>query len=672
MTLSRLPLLRGKRFSRGEEARTARRGRPNAKISSPRSHAAGPISAFTPLVRWRFSWGDSAQTRLTPSSPPPGQQRSRQGRRPDPQLPFSRSRTARSPLPKPPQPREILIQPSRLRFLLVWGVLLAGGLGLLVNLGRLQLVQAKNLQERAQEQQTALVRPFIPRRPVTDRNGVVLAVDQPVYLMYAHPKMFSIPSAQVAAQLAPLLARPVDELVKTFAQGDTGIKVALDLPEAIAQQIQRLGLDGIDLEQQQQRLYPQQDLFAGIVGYVNADRQGQAGVEFSQQKVLERSAPDLRLRRTGDGTILPIDLPESFLHADTLRLQLTLDSGLQRVARTALQQQIQKFNAKRGTVLVMDARDGSLLALVSEPSFDPNRYYDAKMELLKNWALTDVYEPGSTFKPINVAIALEAGAVEPQTVLPDEGEIHIDGWPIRNNDGVSYGSVSVIEAVKYSSNIGMVHIVERMEPNVYYDWLERIGLGKPVGIDLPFEGEGQVRSRQEFVEAKINRATTSFGQGFSLTPLQLLRLHGTLASGGLMITPHVVQGLIDENGKYQWQPTLPDAKRIFSPETAQAVVEMMEQVVKDGTGKPAQIPGYRIAGKTGTAQKASPYGGYSNAVITSFVGILPVEAPRYVVLAVVDEPTGGVVFGSTVAAPIVKTVMEALIVTEGIPPTSSR
>ncbi|UZQ53462.1 penicillin-binding protein 2 [Trichothermofontia sichuanensis B231] len=545
-------------------------------------------------------------------------------------------------------------------------------MGLLVNLARLQIIEAKNLQERAQEQQTALVRPVVPRRPITDRNGVVLAVDQPVYLLYAHPQMFTIPPAQVAAQLAPLLARPVQELEEIFAQGGTGIKVALDLPEAIAQQIQRLGLDGIDLEQQQERLYPQQDLFAGIVGYVNADRQGQAGVEFSQQKVLERLAPDLRLRRMGDGTILPIDLPESFLHADTLRLQLTLDSGLQRVARTALQQQMQKFNAKRGTVLVMDARDGSLLALVSEPSFDPNRYYEAKMELLKNWALTDLYEPGSTFKPINVAIALEAGAVEPQTVLPDEGEIYVDGWPIRNNDGVSYGAVSVTEAVKYSSNIGMVHMVERMEPNVYYDWLERIGLGKPVGIDLPFEAEGQVRSREEFVGAKINRATTSFGQGFSLTPLQLLRLHGMLASGGLMITPHVVQGLIDENGKAQWQPTLPDPKRIFSPKTAQAVVEMMEQVVKDGTGKPAQIPGYRIAGKTGTAQKASPYGGYSNAVITSFVGILPVEAPRYVVLAVVDEPTGGLVFGSTVAAPIVKTVMEALIVTEGIPPTSSR
>ncbi|WP_448573305.1 peptidoglycan D,D-transpeptidase FtsI family protein [Trichothermofontia sp.] len=669
MTLSRLPLLRGKRSDRGEVRQSSPGPTPrsspwtrqpkSADRSAPSLSGAG-VNPAERTGAWRSRW-----------VPPPlaqSHQRSRRHSRPAPNpaaAPRSRpSRTARS--------REVLSQPSRLRFLLVWGLLVASSVGLLVNLGRLQILEAADLQARAQEQQTALVRPFIPRRPITDRNGVVLAIDQPVYLMYAHPRMFTLPPEQVAAQLAPLLDRPVEALVQTFTQADTGVKVAIDLPEAIAQQIQRLQLDGLDLEQQQERLYPQQELFAGIVGYVNADRQGQAGVEFSQQKVLERSAPDLRLRRTGDGTILPIDLPESFLHADTLRLQLTLDSGLQRVARTALQEQIKKFNAKRGTVLVMDARDGSLLALVSEPSFDPNRYYEADMALLKNWALTDLYEPGSTFKPINVAIALEAGVVEPQTVLPDEGEIFVDGWPIRNNDGVSYGSLSIIEAVKYSSNISMVHMVERMKADTYYDWLERIGLGKPVGIDLPFEAEGQVRSRQEFAETKINRATTSFGQGFSLTPLQLLRLHGTLASGGLMITPHVVQGLIDENGKSQWQPTLPDAKRVFSAKTAQAVVEMMEQVVKDGTGKPAQIPGYRIAGKTGTAQKASPYGGYSNAVITSFVGILPVEAPRYVVLAVVDEPTGGVVFGSTVAAPIVKTVMEALIVTEGIPPTSTR
>lgn len=568
---------------------------------------------------------------------------------------------------------QIQLQSLRFRLLLVWGILIAGSASLGLHLFHLQILQGAELQAKARQQQMIYLRPFVPRRPIVDRGGNVLAIDQPAYILYAHPKLFKQSKDAIAEQLAPILSKPAGKIVRQFNRADSGIQMEYSLSEDAADRIADLSLDGLELIQHQERLYPQQDLFANVVGYVNVDRQGQAGVEYSQQKLLERAVQTVRLSRTGSGALIPDQVPGGFLHVDDLRLQLTLDSRLQRAARFALQQQVKQYQAKRGTVMVMDARDGAILAMVSEPSYDPNQYYKFDVELFKNWALSDLYEPGSTFKPLTVAIALETGAVTPNSVFNDEGQIYVDNWPISNHDFDSVGGrgpLTLAQILQYSSNIGMVHIAQQMPAATYYSWLEKLGLGQRIGIDLPSEVAGQLKSRSQFLGSPVEAATTAFGQGFTLTPIQLLQLQGTLANGGQLVTPYLVRGLFDTNGQVHWQPNRAKPRQVFSPQTTRTVLNMMETVVTQGTGRVAQIPGYRIAGKTGTAQKANPQGGYyDRAKITSFVGILPVEAPRYVVLAVIDEPQGDDAFGSTVAAPIVKSVMEALITIERIPPS---
>ncbi|QMS91939.1 penicillin-binding protein 2 [Nostoc edaphicum CCNP1411] len=561
---------------------------------------------------------------------------------------------------------------TKSRMFIVWGVLMAAGLGLGVKLYNLQIVKGPKLTEQARSQQMLNLRPFMPRRPVVDRNSNLLAIDRPVYTLYAHPKLFDKSNEDIAERLAPILAKDTAELVKTFQSKKSGIILAPAIPEEMIDRVISLRLNGLEWIQKYSRFYPPDDLVADVVGYVNIDRRGQAGVEYSQEKLLERPVQTVRLSRSGDGSLMPDHAPEGFLHFDDLRLQLTIDSRLQRIARVALKQQMDKFNAKRGAVIVMDALDGSLLALVSQPTYNPNEYGKANISLFKNWTVADLYEPGSTFKPLNVAIALENGVIKADDVFNDSGSIRVANYTIKNAMNNGYGQINIAQILQNSSNIGMVKIIQRLKPSIYYNWLERLGLGQKVDTDLPFEASGRLKSQEEFIASPIEPATTSFGQGFSMTPLQLVQMHGALANGGKLVTPHVVQGLIDTKGQMHDSPNRTIPRQIFSAATAQKVVEMMETVVTDGSGKASQIPGYRIAGKTGTAQKASPSGGYiKGARMTSFVAILPVESPRYVVFALVDEPKGESAYGSTVAAPIVKSVIEALIPLEEIPPSKA-
>ncbi|WP_036801288.1 penicillin-binding protein 2 [Pleurocapsa sp. PCC 7319] len=581
-----------------------------------------------------------------------------------------------------------------LRLFLVWGVLITGSIGLTARLYHLQIVdpvikyeqapKGKRLTQIAQDQQTTQLRFYIPRRQIVDRQQNVLATDHIIYTLYVHPYLFkrnsqSVPAEEIAESLAEILGdKTPDELLAIFNQQDWGIRLAGNLPESVKEKILALQIDGLDLRQNYSRFYPHQEMAAEVTGYVNQDssRAPQAGVEYTQNKLLERQPISWKMRRSfsnNEAIFHPGDLERSqqMFNFDDLRLQLTIDLRLQQIARNALNQQMKKYKAKRGTVIVMDVRDGAISALVSEPTYDPNAYYKYDIGLFKNWAITDLYEPGSTFKPINIALALDAGVISPQDTFDDTGKIQIKDALIRNHDydkKGARGKVTLPEILQYSSNVGMIKVMQRMKPIDYYQDLQELGIEDEVEFDIPGYTTGRLKNEVEFTVREIEPATTAFGQGFSLTPLKLIQIHAALANEGKLITPHVVRGLSDYEG-YLHYSLPPTSKQVFSPETARTVLKMMEKVVEDGSGYAAKIPGYRIAGKTGTSQKAINKGGYDEtAKITSFVGLFPVEAPRYAVLAVVDEPQGMHTYGSTVAAPIVGSVIQGIINIEGIPP----
>lgn len=563
-----------------------------------------------------------------------------------------------------------------IRLLLIWLFLVFGATGLGWRLYKLQIVKGDELVKLAKQQQTYNFRPYIPRRSVIDARGNVIALDKVVYKVYVHPVMLNEDKDVVAEKLATILTdRDKNEILKVLNSGDTGIVLARTVTEDQGNSIKELGFEGIDLEKRYARFYPQGELFADIIGYVDTEHSGQAGIEYSQQDLLERDLTQLdfksmmTVKKDGEGAIIPASLPDGIVQLDDLQLQLTLDTKLQRAARDSLKAQIKKFNAKRGAVIVMNVHTGEIVSLVSEPTYDPNNYSSYDFALYKNWTVTDSYEPGSTFKPINIAIALDEGVIDSNSRVLDAPSVVIDGWPISNASKTGKGWVSITKAMEDSSNTAMIYTMKKLSREKYYQRLEELGLDKLMGVDLPFEATGYIKPKNIFTARDIETAVSAFGQGLSLTPLKLVQLHAAIANGGKLVTPHVVKGLVNAEGEIESSASL-KTKQVFSPESARSVNLMMQSVVANGTGKAAQIEGYHIGGKTGTAQKHDGRGRYkADAKITSFISILPSDDPQYIVFAVVDEPKGANTYGSTVAAPVVKDVIKAIIRTYGIPPS---
>ena len=548
--------------------------------------------------------------------------------------------------------------------------------GLATRLAWLQLVQGDELQARARSFQTHAIKPLGTRRTIVDRQGTLVALDEERFTLWGHPRYFNFPGddpqrirrpEETASRLAAVLARPREELIRAMGRRSTGVKLADNLDPETAQRVRDLQISGLDLQAYPQRIYPQGQLFANVVGFLNLERVPQAGLEQSRDRDLQRHETTFSMRRGADGTPLPDGIRAGSLYGDDLRLQLTLDARLQQVAQTALAKQVKQWNAKRGAALVMDARTGEMLALASTPSYDPNRFWSYNPGLFREWSVQDLYEPGSTFKPINLALALQEKVIQPNGTANDVGQLTIGGWPIFNADRRANGVIDFPTVLQVSSNVAMVQTMAHMKRDRFWTWLHTLGIDDVPDTDLPGAVAGQLKSKAEFVGGAIEPATAAFGQGFSLTPLKLVQLHAMLANGGRLVSPHITRGL--RSGDALASSGSPSGVQLLDPKVTRTVIAWLETVVQKGSGKGLQIPGYRLGGKTGTAQKAHNGVYIPGARICSFVAVLPIEDPRYVVLVVVDEPQGGNAYGSTVAVPVARQIVEALLVLQQIPPS---
>ena len=566
------------------------------------------------------------------------------------------------------------------RFKIVFLLLFLGLGGLFFRVGWLQVFQSDQLKAKAREVQTEKKIPLGTRRSILDRNGKLVAIDEKRFKLWAHPRYFNFPGdsygtvrkpVEVAKLLSSPLSKSVSELLQEFGNYSSGVKLAEGLTQEKANEIKKLRISGIDLEEYPQRFYPHGSLFANVVGFLDLDRRPQAGLELSLDRELKRLEKKSVLRRGADGTPLPVGVQRGVFDQDQLDLQLTLDVRLQEVAVKEISKQVKAWNAKKGVVIVMDIDTGELLALASTPSYDPNKYWDYSPSLFKEWSVQELFEPGSTFKPINLALALEEGVIRPNGEINDDGLVTVGGWPLSNWDMKPNGVLTYPEVLQVSSNVGMIKIMNKLNASNYWQWLRRLGIDEIPETDLPGAVGGQIKSKQIFVNQPIEPAVAAFGQGFSITPLKLAQLHALIANGGKLVTPHITKGLKGDYESYFNTP--PEAKQLLSPEVTNTVLGWMETVVSfyKEHGIEANVPGYRIGGKTGTAQKSQDGLNYDSK-ICSFVASLPIDDPRYVVLAVIDDPKRPNAYGSTVALPVAKKIIETLLVIEQIPPTIDR
>ena len=542
--------------------------------------------------------------------------------------------------------------------------------GRIVNL---QVFSAADLKKKARSIQSSRTISLKTRRSIVDRNNRLIAYDKSLYKLWAHPKYFNFPGdsintfrgvEEVVKKLSPILGIKEELLLAKFNNNIFGIELANQITEDKANKIRKLQISGLDLFKYSQRYYPQGKLYSNVVGFVNDENKGSAGLELHLDDHIQVLNKSTFLKRAWDGTPLPDNSgPRDFI-SDYKSLGLTIDSKLQKASFEALSNQVIKWKAKKGFAIVMDVTNGEILSLASVPSYDPNKFWQYNPEVFKGWYSQDLFEPGSTFKPINLALALEEKIIQEKGFVEDPGKINVGGWPLSNWNKKGNGYIDYPEVLQVSSNVAMVRIMQKMQPSTYWDWLNKLGINTNLTTDLFESTAGHLKRKDVFVNQSIEPAVASFGKGFSISPLKLAQLHAALANGGYEVIPHVTLNFKESLKKGS-------QKRLFSLDVSKTVLKWMESVVESGGGNKAKIDGYRIAGKTGTSQKAKN-GVYTLKKVCSFVAALPVNDPKYVVLVVIDEPLNSHgAYGATVALPVAKEIIESLIVIEKIPPITT-
>lgn len=511
---------------------------------------------------------------------------------------------------------------------------------------------------------------YSPRGTIYDRNGNKLAFSVQLKSLYADPKMMEISPKQAAKLFAPVLKVPEADLVKKFSK-DTHfvwLERVVD-PEdckAAEQLIDQHHLKGFGFIDESRRYYPNDEMLANVLGFVGRDDKGLDGLEMSLDKEIRGSKDKQILITDIRGVPILRSSMAPYMAPKGKSVYLTIDQNIQYFAERALDRAMGTTQAQSGLIIVMDPKTGAILAMASRPTYDPNNFNKAEPAQFRNKAVVDIYEPGSTFKPIVAATALSAGTYDTTRVWHDPGAIWANGHAVRNWDKQSYGDVRLVDILKFSINTGFAHIGLLTGGETLTSYAKAFGFGKPTGIELPGEGAGILFNPKKM--RPLDVATMSIGQSIAVTPLQMVQAYSALANDGKMVKPHLISSIKNADGTdyYVAKPQIvsnPVVKKV-----ADQVKDMMEKEISEGGGLKAQVPGYHMGGKTGTAQKLDTvHGGYlPNQYIASFCGFGPVEDPKAICLVVLDSPRG-TYYGGQIAAPVFSEAMGQIMRYLGVP-----
>ncbi len=548
-------------------------------------------------------------------------------------------------------------------------VLLVMGFALiLLRLFQMQVLQAAELTLKADRQHQKTVTFQGARGTVYDRNGKVLALSVEVPSVFGVPTVLENPG-RVARSLSPILHLKSEDLERKLKQDRSFVWLARQLDPDRGRILERLSLEGIGVVMEGRRFYPKGPMLAHVLGFVGLDGQGLEGLERRYEAYLHGEKQVVILQRDALGrAVFPKGLREQS-PAPGHGLTLTVDEVIQYIAEKELDQAMVSSGAKSGTIIIMNPATGAILALAISPRFDPNVVAALTPDRWRNRALTDAYEPGSTMKTILAAAALEERVMTPDTLVFGEyGRMTVANTVIHDHD--KSGWMTFAQVIQRSSNIGAAKVGMALGEARLYRYLQAFGFGQKTEIDLPGEMGGLLKPPTEWGRRSV--ASISIGQEIGVTSIQMVTAISAIANGGLLMHPYVVSAIRDAKGSLVSETTPSVRRRVISPGTAKALRGILEGVVSKGTGSRAAIPGFRVAGKTGTAQKIDARTGtYSSTqFVGSFVGFVPAESPRIAMIVVIDEPEGEA-WGGVVAAPVFKRVGEQVLSHLGVAPVET-
>jgi len=533
-----------------------------------------------------------------------------------------------------------------------------------------------------------------PRGEIYAKDGFPLAANQQAYLIYTLPKEIKNQPEDIAKKLAPHLisekystpgAQISDEekkqkeeeikqeeskiLQKISQKNLSWVQLARKIKLEVKEKIEGLNINGVGFEEDQKRFYPEETMAASFLGFVGSDKFGESigyfGLEGYYDGQLKGKSGRLKANKDPFGFPILVGKYRPIEPKKGSSLYLTIDRTIQFIVEKRLKGSVEKYSAKEGTVIVMDPKSGHILAMASYPTYNPSLYTEFDQSLFKNPAIADTYEPGSTFKLITMSAALDLGVVTPSTKCDVcSGPRQISGYKISTWNDKYYPDSTMTEVIEHSDNVGMTFVADKLGIDNLYGYITKFGFGDKTQIDLQEETEGTIRTHRDW--KVIDLATASFGQGIAVTPIQMAQAVGTIANKGKQISPKIVEKIVTEGKETVVKPD--NIKQVISPKTATQITEMMVRAVENGEARAFKPKGYRIAGKTGTAQ--IPVSGHydPNKTITSFVGFAPADNPKFVMLVRFTEPTSSQ-FGSETAAPTFFAIAKEILNYLGIPPS---